>query len=93
MFFSIPVTITHKLGLDGAANDDATGTVRAHSTNFKMYNINMINTRGEGSQAMAISAYAGVSLPPSFLHSPAQTSQTTASYKPHHAPSTQTRLT
>lgn len=57
------VNITHGIGLDTAANDDATGTVRAWSENFKMYNINMINTRGDGSQALAVSAYVGVSSP------------------------------
>lgn len=53
------VNITHGIGLDTASSDDATGTVRAESENFKMYNINLINTRGEGSQALAISANAG----------------------------------
>lgn len=55
------VNITHGIGLDTASTDDATGTVRAETVNFTMYNINMINTRGEGSQALAISANAAVS--------------------------------
>lgn len=62
------VNITHGIGFDSASNDDSTGTVRAESQNFKMYNINLINTRGKGSQALAISANAGVSLsPPLFF--------------------------
>lgn len=54
------VTITAAVGLDTADDDDATGTLRVWSENFKMYNINVENTRGEGSQALAVSAYATV---------------------------------
>ena len=54
------VTITAGVGLDTAANDDATGTLRVHTTNFKLYNVNVKNTRGQGSQALALSAYASV---------------------------------
>lgn len=54
------VSVTAGVGLDTAANDDATATVRVWTENVKFYNINFINTRGDGSQALAISAYAGV---------------------------------
>jgi pectinesterase len=33
-----------------------TATLRAHTTNLKVYNINLVNTRGKGSQALAVSA-------------------------------------
>jgi len=55
------VNITHGIGLDTASSDDATGTVRAETENLKMYNVNMINTHGQGSQALAVSANVGVS--------------------------------
>jgi pectinesterase len=38
-------------------NNDGTATLRAHGDNFKLYNVNVINTRGKGSQALALSAY------------------------------------
>ncbi|KAF2732331.1 carbohydrate esterase family 8 protein [Polyplosphaeria fusca] len=53
------VTITHNFSqktVDGG--NDKTATVRAWSTNFKMYNINLVNTYGKGSQALALSAQA-----------------------------------
>jgi len=53
------VTITQGLSQDDVSNDDLTATVRAWSENFKMYNVNLVNTRGSGSQALALSAYAG----------------------------------
>jgi pectinesterase len=55
------VTITQNLGLDSVAHDDLTATVRAWAENLKMYNLNLVNTRGKGSQALAISASASVS--------------------------------
>ncbi|KAF2760768.1 carbohydrate esterase family 8 protein [Pseudovirgaria hyperparasitica] len=57
-YSSNQVTITQGKSQDDSANNDLTATVRAWSTNFKMYNINMVNTRGKGSQALAISAQA-----------------------------------
>jgi len=53
------VNITYGLGLNSVSTDDETATVRAWSSNFKMYNVNLINTRGQGSQALAVSASAG----------------------------------
>lgn len=61
LYSSNTVTITHGIGLDTASNDDLTGTLRVWAENFKMYNVNVKNTRGEGSQALALSAYATVS--------------------------------
>jgi len=50
------VTITQGKSQDDSANDDLTATLRAHTTNLKVYNINFVNTRGQGSQALAVSA-------------------------------------
>ncbi|KAF2137758.1 carbohydrate esterase family 8 protein [Aplosporella prunicola CBS 121167] len=53
------VTITaghsQKEGLD----DDGTGTLRAHTANLAVYNLNVDNSFGQGSQAIALSAYSG----------------------------------
>ena len=52
------VTITaSKSQADGLSNDE-TGTLRIKASNFKMYNINVNNGHGSGSQAIALSAYA-----------------------------------
>lgn len=57
-YHSNVVTITHSSSLlSGAANDEATGTVINKSANTKFYNINIKNTYGKGSQAIALSAY------------------------------------
>ncbi|KAF2824442.1 pectin lyase-like protein [Ophiobolus disseminans] len=53
------VTITQGKSQDDVANNDLTATLRAHTTNLKVYNINLVNTRGQGSQALALSANAG----------------------------------
>jgi pectinesterase len=53
------VTITQGKSQDDSANNDATATLRAHTTNLKVYNINLVNTRGSGSQALALSANNG----------------------------------
>ncbi|KAI8931302.1 hypothetical protein NX059_011644 [Plenodomus lindquistii] len=50
------VTITQGKSQDDSPNNDATATLRAHTTNLKVYNINLVNTRGKGSQALAVSA-------------------------------------
>ncbi|KAF2175141.1 carbohydrate esterase family 8 protein [Zopfia rhizophila CBS 207.26] len=53
------VTITHGFSqANKEGGNDMTATVRAWSANFKMYNINMVNTYGKGSQALALSAQA-----------------------------------
>ncbi|CAO2652922.1 Nn.00g023330.m01.CDS01 [Neocucurbitaria sp. VM-36] len=52
------VTITQKKSQDDSSNNDLTATLRAWTTNLKVYNINLVNTRGQGSQALAVSANA-----------------------------------
>jgi pectinesterase len=57
-YTSNAVTIQHSSSLlSGAANDEATGTVINLAANTKFYNINIKNTYGKGSQAIALSAY------------------------------------
>jgi pectinesterase len=51
------VTITDNKSQDKGLNNDQTGTLRAHGDNFKLYNVNLVNTRGNGSQALALSAF------------------------------------
>ncbi|KAI1073814.1 family 8 carbohydrate esterase [Whalleya microplaca] len=52
------VTITaSKSQADGSTNDES-GTVRVLASNVKLYNINVENSYGEGSQAVALSAQA-----------------------------------
>ncbi|KAF2223193.1 pectin lyase fold/virulence factor [Elsinoe ampelina] len=52
------VTITQGKSQDDSANNDLTATLRAWTTNLKVYNVNLVNTRGQGSQALALSASA-----------------------------------
>lgn len=52
------VTITSSLSQADGLTDDETGTLRVQATNFKLYNVNVANGYGEGSQAIALSAYA-----------------------------------
>lgn len=57
-YTSNAVTIQHSSSLlSGAANDEATGTVINLAANTKFYNINIKNTYGKGSQAIALAAY------------------------------------
>lgn len=52
------INIQHSSSLaSGASNDESTGTVINLAANTKFYNINIKNTYGEGSQAIALSAY------------------------------------
>lgn len=52
------VNIVHSASLaSGYANDEATGTVINLAANTKFYNVNIKNTYGKGSQAIALSAY------------------------------------
>lgn len=54
------VNITYNLALINTTSDDLTATVRAWTTNFKMYNINILNTFGHTSsdgQNLALSAH------------------------------------
>jgi pectinesterase len=56
-YSSNKVTITDNKSQDKGLNNDQTGTLRAHGDNFKLYNVNLVNSRGKGSQAIALSAY------------------------------------
>ena len=51
------VTITNNKSQDKGLNNDQTGTLRAHGDHFRLYNVNLVNSRGKGSQALALSAY------------------------------------
>jgi pectinesterase len=52
------VVIIHASSIaSGAADDKSTGTVINNAANTKFYNINIKNSYGEGSQAIALSAY------------------------------------
>jgi pectinesterase len=51
------VIIQFGLSLLTAGSDDISGTLRIHKNDFKMYNVNVMNTFGQGSQAIAISQY------------------------------------
>ncbi|TIA78454.1 pectinesterase [Aureobasidium pullulans] len=52
------VTITQKLSQNEVATNDLTATLRAWSTNFKLYNVNVVNSYGSGKQALALNAAA-----------------------------------
>ncbi|KAJ5759964.1 Pectinesterase [Penicillium odoratum] len=56
-YTSNTVTITSGLGLVDVSDDDETGTLRNYAAKSAIYNINVANTYGEGSQALALSAY------------------------------------
>ncbi|KAE8131450.1 pectin lyase fold/virulence factor [Aspergillus pseudotamarii] len=52
------VNITHNIKLADVANDDETATIRNHSPNSSIYNLNIINSCGQVChQALAVSAY------------------------------------
>ena len=57
------VTIVASESQKTKPNNDLTGTLRVWTSDFKMYNVNVRNAFGQGSQAIAISAQAGVSVP------------------------------
>ncbi|KAI9158086.1 Pectinesterase [Paramyrothecium foliicola] len=50
--------ITFNKDAASAGNNDKSGTLRVHSANTKVYNINVVNSFGKGSQAIALSAQA-----------------------------------
>ncbi|RYP37904.1 hypothetical protein DL767_002776 [Monosporascus sp. MG133] len=52
------VTITGSLSQKDGLSNDQTATLRVKAKNFRLYNINVKNEYGEGSQAVALSAYA-----------------------------------
>ncbi|KAL0961177.1 hypothetical protein HGRIS_006149 [Hohenbuehelia grisea] len=51
------VILTAGVPASTAGSNDASGTLRIHKNDFKMYNVNVKNTFGQGSQAIAISNY------------------------------------
>lgn len=51
------VTIQAGVSLAQAGSNDGSATFRVHKNDFKMYNINVTNTFGKGSQASALSQY------------------------------------
>lgn len=51
------VTIQAGAPLNLTGSDDASGTLRIHKDDFKMYNVNVKNTYGKGVQAIAISQF------------------------------------
>ncbi|KAK4233635.1 carbohydrate esterase [Achaetomium macrosporum] len=55
-FSANTVTIQQRKSQDDGISNDETATLRAHTSNLKVYNINLVNTRGKGSQAVALSA-------------------------------------
>ena len=57
------VTIVASESQKTKPNNDLTGTLRVWTSDFKLYNVNVRNAFGQGSQAIAISAQAGVSFP------------------------------
>ncbi|KAJ6584314.1 carbohydrate esterase family 8 protein [Mycena capillaripes] len=56
-YTSNSVTITFSDSAAAAGNDDLSGTLRVHKDNFALYNVNVKNMFGTGSQALALSAY------------------------------------
>jgi len=52
------VTITASHSQKEGIGNDETGTLRVKAANFKLYNVNVNNGFGKGSQAIALSAYA-----------------------------------
>ncbi|KAG7054786.1 pectinesterase [Colletotrichum scovillei] len=52
------VTITAKKSQADGLDNDGSATLRIKAKNFKLYNVNVANTYGKGSQAVALSAYS-----------------------------------
>lgn len=53
------VTITAGHSQKDKSSNDETATFRAESANFKLYNVNVVNSFGQGAQALALSANNG----------------------------------
>lgn len=53
------VTIVASESQKTKPNNDLTGTLRVWTSDFKLYNVNVKNAFGQGSQAIAVSAQAG----------------------------------
>lgn len=52
------VTITSSKSQKDGLNNDGTATLRVKANDFRLYNVNVANGFGQGSQAVALSAYA-----------------------------------
>jgi pectinesterase len=50
------VTITQSLAQDKGKDNEHTATLRAWGDGLKVYNVNFVNSRGQGSQALALAA-------------------------------------
>ncbi|KAI1826457.1 carbohydrate esterase family 8 protein [Xylaria intraflava] len=57
-YASNKAVITYNLPASTAGSNDASGTLRVHADNVKVYNVNVENSYGQGSQAIALSAQA-----------------------------------
>lgn len=51
------MNIVSSIPASQAGSNDASGTLRVHTNDFKLYNVNVRNNYGQGSQAIAISNY------------------------------------
>ncbi|KAK8130522.1 pectinesterase precursor [Apiospora kogelbergensis] len=51
-------TVTFNKDAKAAGNNDKSGTLRVAAANVKVYNLNVVNSFGKGSQAIALSAQA-----------------------------------
>lgn len=60
-YSSNEVTISGSVSQSDGSNNDETATLRVWASDVKVYNLNVANTYGEGSQALALSASAEVS--------------------------------
>jgi pectinesterase len=60
-YASNQVTIVASESQKSQPNNDLTATLRVWTSDFKLYNVNVKNAFGEGSQAVAVSAQADVS--------------------------------
>jgi pectin methylesterase-like acyl-CoA thioesterase len=56
-FSANQVTIQAGYSLARTGSDDASGTLQIHKNDFSMYNVNVKNTYGKGSQAIVLSQY------------------------------------
>lgn len=56
------VTITYGLNAQDNGGNDASATLRAHSTYFNLYNVNVANSYGSGKQASAVAVCEAKSL-------------------------------
>ncbi|RDB14828.1 Pectinesterase [Hypsizygus marmoreus] len=56
-YSSNQATIQAGIPASSAGSNDASGTLRIHKNDFKMYNVNVKNTYGPGTQAVALSQY------------------------------------